>query len=62
MVILFIIMGLVSLVAGGVGLVLTYANYPLVTLDWIEGNLTYGVFTVLGLAMIIIVTMVPREM
>ena len=61
MVILFAIMGLVLLIAGSVGLVLTYANFPLATLDWIEGNLTYGVFTVLGLAIIILVTMIPRE-
>ena len=62
MVILFAMMGLVLLVAGGFGLVLTYANFPLATLDWVEGNLTYGVFTILGLAIIVIVTMMPREM
>lgn len=61
MAILFTIIGLVLLVAGGIGLVITYANYPSATLDWIEGNLTYGVFTVVGLAIIILVTMVPRE-
>ena len=61
MVILFSIVGLVLLVAGGAGLVLTYANFPLATLDWIEGNLTYGVFTALGIAVIILTTMIPRE-
>jgi len=61
MVILFSIVGLILLVAGGAGLVLTYANFPLATLDWIEGNLTYGVFTVLGIAVIILATMIPRE-
>ncbi len=61
MVILFTIMGLFLVVAGGVGLVLTSANFPLATLDWIEGNLTYGVFTVLGLALIILVIITPRE-
>ncbi|MCK4782334.1 MAG: hypothetical protein KAV87_01185 [Desulfobacteraceae bacterium] len=61
MVILFSIVGLVLLVAGGAGLVLTYANFPLATLDWIEGNLTYGVFTILGIAVIILATMIPRE-
>ena len=61
MVILFSIMGLVLLVAGGAGLVLTYANFPLATLDWIEGNLTYGVFTFLGIAVIILATMIPRD-
>ncbi len=61
MVILFTIVGLLLLVAGGAGLFLTYTNFPLATLDWIEGNLTYGVFVVLGLATIIVVTMTPRE-
>jgi len=61
MVILFLIVGLLLLVAGGAGLILTYANFPPATLDWIEGTLTYGVFTVLGLAIIILVTMIPRE-
>jgi len=61
MVILFTIVGLLLLVAGGAGLFLTYTNFPPATLDWIEGNLTYGVFTVLGLAIIILVTMIPRE-
>ena len=62
MIILFAIVGLLLLVAGGIGLTLTYANFPLATLDWIEGNLTYGVFAVLGLAIIILAAMTPREM
>lgn len=61
MVILLTIMGLVLLVAGGAGLILTYANFPAATLEWIEGNLTYGVFTVLGLAIIILIAITPRE-
>ena len=61
MVILFTITGLVLLVAGSVGLFLTCTNYPLATLHWIEGNLIYGVFTLLGLVTIIVITMVPRE-
>ena len=61
MVILFAIVGLLLLVAGGIGLTLTYANFSLATLDWIEGNLTYGVFIVLGLAIIALITVIPRE-
>jgi len=61
MIILFTIVGLLLLIAGGAGLFLTYTNFPLATLDWIEGNLIYGVFIVVGLAIIIIVTMTPRE-
>ena len=61
MAILFTIVGLLLLVAGGIGLFLTYANFPPATLDWIEGNLTYGIFTILGLAVIIFTVMIPRE-
>ena len=61
MIILFAIVGLLLLVAGGIGLTLTYANFSLATLDWIEGNLTYGVFIVLGLAIIALITVIPRE-
>ena len=61
MIILFAIVGLLLLVAGGIGLSLTYANFTLATLEWIEGNLTYGVFIVLGLAIIALITVIPRE-
>ena len=61
MIILFAIVGLLLLVAGGIGLTLTYANFPLATLDWIEGNITYGIFVVLGLAIIALITVIPRE-
>jgi hypothetical protein len=61
MAILFTIIGLILLVAGGVGLVITHTNYPSASLNWIEGNLTYGVFTLIGIAIIIIVTMIPKE-
>ena len=61
MAILFTIVGLLLLVAGGVGLAVTNVNYPPATLDWIDGNLTYGVFTILGLASIILIIMTPRE-
>ena len=59
--VLFAIVGILLLVAGGIGLVLTYSNYPIVTLEWIEGTLTYGVFVILGLAAIVILTLTPRE-
>jgi len=61
MVALFTIVGLALLAAGGVGLFLATTSYPPASLQWIEGILTYGVFTILGLATIILVTMVPRE-
>ena len=59
--VLFTIVALLLLVAGGIGLVLTCSNYLMATLDWIEGTLTYGVFVILGLAAIIILALTPRE-
>jgi len=59
--VLFAIVGILLLVAGGIGLVLTCSNYPIATLEWIEGTLTYGVFVILGLAAIVILTLTPRE-
>ena len=59
--ILFTIVGIILLVAGGTGIVLTSVNYPVATLDWIEGILTFGVFTILGIAAIVILTLTPRE-
>lgn len=58
---LFAIVGIILLVAGGIGLFLAFSNYPILTLDWIEGTLTYGVFVILGLAAIIILALTPRE-
>ena len=61
MAILFTIVALVLVVAGGTGLVVTCSNYMVGTLDWIEGILTYGVFVVLGIATVIAITLTPIE-
>ena len=61
MTILFGIVGLVLSIAGIAGLFLTYLNYSVGSLDWIEGNLTYGVFTILGIATIVVLTLTPRR-
>lgn len=58
--IFFIIIGLLLLGAGGVGLFITYDNFSPATLDWIQGNLTYGIFVLLGLAIVIFATILPR--
>ncbi|MFC1982729.1 hypothetical protein ACFLV5_02975 [Chloroflexota bacterium] len=59
--ILFTIMGLVLLLSGGAGLFLTLTNYPVASLTWLEGTLTYGVFFLLGIIVIIVMTILPRE-
>ena len=59
--ILFTIIGIILLLAGGTGISLTCINYQLATLNWIECILTFGVFTVLGIATIVVLTLTPRE-
>jgi hypothetical protein len=61
MTVLFAVVGLLVLIAGGAGLFITYTNYSAGSLDWIEGNLIYGVFLVIGLATIIVLTLTPRR-
>ena len=61
MIILSTIGGIVLLAAGSVGMVLTWINYQIASLNWIEGILTYGVFLILGLVVIAFILMTPRE-
>jgi len=61
MVIVSTILGIVLIAAGSVGVVLTWINYQAASLNWIEGLLTYGVFLVLGLGIIAVIVMIPRE-
>lgn len=61
MALLFTIVWITLVIAGGIGLFLTWANYSVATLDWIEGTLTYGVFVILGLAVIVSMILMPTE-
>jgi len=61
MTILFTVVGIILLIVGCFGLFLTYSNYDFASLGWIEGSLTYGAFTLLGLATIIVITVTPRR-
>ncbi len=45
--------GILLLISGGIGLFVTNLNYPAGDLIWIQGNLTYGVFALVGLAITI---------
>ncbi len=56
------IVGIILFVGGCAGVVLTWINYQVSSINWIEGLLTYGMFAVLGLGIIAIVVMTPREM
>ena len=55
------IVGIILFVGGCVGVVLTWLNYQVSSLTWIEGLLTYGMFAVLGLGIIVFIVMTPRE-
>lgn len=61
MIVLSTIIGIILLAAGGFGLTLTFINYPVSSFEWVNGLLTYGVFTLLGLAIIIFIVMTPKE-
>jgi len=41
--------GILLLISGAAGLFIINLNYPAGNLIWIQGNLTYGVFTLVGL-------------
>ena len=53
---LFVVIGLLLFVAGGIGLLLTNANLDSGDIEWAMGNLTYGTFTLIGV--ILFVTMI----
>ncbi len=46
-------LGIILLISGGIGLFIINTNYPAGDLIWIQGNLTYGVFTLFGLVITI---------
>ena len=45
--------GILLLISGAIGLFVVNLNYSSGELMWIQGNLTYGVFTLIGLVMTI---------
>ena len=45
--------GILLLISGGIGLFIVNLNYPFGDLIWIQGNLTFGVFGLVGLIIII---------
>jgi hypothetical protein len=45
--------GILLLISGAVGLFIINLNYSVGDLIWIQGNLTFGVFTLVGLVITI---------
>ncbi len=61
MLIFFLIMAIIFLVSGGIGLFHVNANLGAGTNLWIYGNITFGVFTIVGIALIIFLALFNRE-
>jgi hypothetical protein len=55
------IVGIILFIGGCAGVVITWINYQVSSLAWIEGLLTYGMFALLGLGIIVFIVMTPRE-
>jgi hypothetical protein len=61
MIIFLMIMALVFLITGGVGLFYTNTSLVSGTTLWVFGNLTFGVFTFFGLAIIVFMAIFNAE-
>jgi len=59
--IFFLIMALIFLIAGGIGLFHVNVNLGAGTNLWIYGNITFGVFTIVGVALIIFLALFNSE-
>ncbi len=57
----FIILAFIFLIPGGIGLFHVNANLVAGTNLWIYGNLTFGTFVVLGVAMLIFIALFNAE-
>jgi hypothetical protein len=53
MFVFFMILALIFLIAGGIGLFYTNINLAAGSHYWIHGNITYGTFTIVGIATLI---------
>ncbi len=61
MFVFFLILALVFLISGGIGLFHVNINLVSGADLWIYGNITFGVFTVVGIAVIIFLAIFNRE-
>ena len=58
---LFLVIGLLLFVPGGIGLILTNANFESGDIEWVFGNLTFGTFAGVGLVLIITLIIMSWE-
>lgn len=57
----FMLLALIFLIAGGFGLFYTNINLVSGSHYWIHGNITYGTFTVVGIAILIFMALFGSE-
>ena len=57
----FMVMGLVLLIAGGVGLFYTNANILAGAPLWVMGNLAFGTFAFLGIGLLVFLAIFNTE-
>ena len=61
MFVFFMILALVFLIAGGAGLFYTNTTLIIGNPNWVQGNITFGTFTVVGLATLIFLALFGSE-
>ena len=61
MFLLFMVIGLVFLIAGGFGLFMTNINMVVGSHTWIIGNITFSTFTVLGVLVLVFMAIFNTE-
>lgn len=61
MFIFFMILALIFLISGGIGLFYTNINFASSSHYWIIGNLTFGTFTLVGIATLIFMAIFNTE-
>ena len=57
----FMILALILLIVGGIGLFYTNLNFASGSHYWVYGNLTFGTFTLLGIATLIFMAIFNTE-
>ena len=55
------ILGLVLLVAGGVGLLVTNTSAVVGSINWTQGNIAFATFTVIGIGMLVFLAIFGSE-
>lgn len=56
-----IFLALIFFIAGGVGLFYTHTSLAAGSPSWVHGNITYGTFTIVGLATIVFLVIFGSE-